>query len=181
MPAIPTTARSSSTPTGLFSPVFLYSLLAVFIVFVIILITVSNYRAMSRRNNAGQNNANTLWTTGPTSTSSIRPLSVPRFKPFLLRTDLALPLDAQLRPTAEKELTLVRGKRMSRPRSSSFEAPVQPPPPIYVSQPTDLDPMRPISVPKAAPPVEIKLDTPPLTPIVAKQPIEDSRKCEEGL
>ncbi|VDB89810.1 unnamed protein product [Peniophora sp. CBMAI 1063] len=174
MPAIPTSTRSSSAPTGLFSPVFLYALLAVLIVFVIILITVSNYRAMSRRK------ANASWTAGPAPTLSTRPQSVSQFKPFLLRADLALPPNAQLRRSAEKEFTVVRGKRMSRPISFSFEEPVQPPLPVYTSAPPSLAPKLHISLPKAAPAAEIGLDTPPPTPIVAEQPVDDICKHEEA-
>ncbi|KZV74647.1 hypothetical protein PENSPDRAFT_681826 [Peniophora sp. CONT] len=170
MPAISFTQTQAPSTPVIFSHWALYTILAIIVFVLVVLATVSNYRASRSRTRSRKTLP--FWTMDPISATFAQRSPPSKLKPLLLGSSLSLPTSAHVRPIYKQEPTLVRGARMSRPSSFFSDAPVQPLLPIYTSRlhtPAPA-PARPVSVRTPAPPASIGLDTPPPTPVIDLPP-----------
>ncbi|KZV74615.1 hypothetical protein PENSPDRAFT_732171 [Peniophora sp. CONT] len=175
MPAISFTQTQAPSTPVILTHWALCTLLAIIVFVLVVLATVSNYRASRSRIHSRK--ALPFWTMDPISAASAQRSPPSKLKPLLLGSSLSLPTGAHLRPTYKQESALVRGARLSRHSAFFSDAHVQPLLPIYTSRlhaPAPA-PARTLAVRTIAPPASIGLDTPPPTPIIDVPPptVED--------
>ncbi|KZV61631.1 hypothetical protein PENSPDRAFT_759306 [Peniophora sp. CONT] len=162
MPAL--ALRQSTSPASALAPWVLNIIITILVlVFVMASIVFGSCALSRRRTCSGRAPVNSI------SASWRRRSSGPKLKPLLLGSSLSQPMNARLRPTVNKEFTLVRGARLSRSLSSysSSGVPVLPPLAIYTPGLHTPAPARRFSDCMATPPASTGLDTPPPTPIIA--------------